>query len=86
MRHFISEAANQNQRRSILQPGDILFSIAGMIGETAVVTESDVPLNTNQALAIIRLRPSLANPEFSIISFSPPLYSYKSAKKSAAGE
>lgn len=64
IRHFISDSANQNQRRSILQPGDVLFSIAGTIGETAVVMEPDVPLNTNQALAIIRARPLLVNPEF----------------------
>lgn len=64
IRHCISDEANQNQRRSILQPGDVLFSIAGTIGETAVVAESDVPLNTNQALAIIRVRPLLLNPEF----------------------
>ena len=27
IKHYISEAANQNQIRSILQPGDILYSI-----------------------------------------------------------
>ena len=51
---FISEEANKSQFRSQLQAGDILFSIAGTIGETCVVRETDLPANTNQALAIIR--------------------------------
>lgn len=33
---------------------DILFSIAGTIGETSIVTQSHLPANTNQALAIIK--------------------------------
>ena len=40
--------------RSRLKKGDILFSIAGTLGRTAVVNESILPANTNQALAIIR--------------------------------
>lgn len=51
---FISEHAHESQARSQLQLGDVLFSIAGTIGETCVVTEDDLPANTNQALAIIR--------------------------------
>lgn len=51
---FISEEANDNQKRSKLEAGDILFSIAGTIGATAIVKQSDLPANTNQALAIIR--------------------------------
>jgi type I restriction enzyme S subunit len=51
---FISEEADANQRRSKLVEGDILFSIAGTIGATAIVKLSDLPANTNQALAIIR--------------------------------
>lgn len=43
--------------RSQLQGGDILFSIAGALGRTAYVTEDILPANTNQALAIIRLKP-----------------------------
>jgi len=54
IRHFISEEANRNQSRSILQEGDILYSIAGTIGKTCLVRKEDLPANTNQALAIIR--------------------------------
>ena len=42
--------------RSQLQAGDILFSIAGALGRTAVVTEEILPANTNQALAILRIK------------------------------
>lgn len=42
-------------KRSQLKCGDILFSIAGTLGRTAVIKEEILPANTNQALAIIRL-------------------------------
>jgi type I restriction enzyme S subunit len=42
--------------RSQLDAGDILFSIAGALGRTAFVSADILPANTNQALAIIRLR------------------------------
>ncbi len=45
-------------RRSQLKSGDILFSIAGALGRTALVTDDVIPANTNQALAIIRLKKS----------------------------
>lgn len=51
--NFISEEAHNSQERSKLQEGDILFSIAGTIGETCLVKEIDLPANTNQAFAII---------------------------------
>jgi len=41
-------------KRSILCEGDILFSIAGTLGRTAIVRNNILPANTNQALAIIR--------------------------------
>ncbi|MFA4857842.1 MAG: restriction endonuclease subunit S [Candidatus Margulisiibacteriota bacterium] len=40
--------------RSQLQSGDVLFSIAGAIGRTTLITPKLLPANTNQALAIIR--------------------------------
>ena len=42
--------------RSILKEGDILFSIAGSLGVCVIVQPSNLPANTNQALAIIRLK------------------------------
>ena len=48
--------------RSIMEAGDILITIAGSLGRTALVKKSDLPLNTNQAISIIRL--SLKNTTF----------------------
>ncbi|MCC8020431.1 MAG: restriction endonuclease subunit S [Akkermansia sp.] len=53
--HITSEC-HEKLRRSQLSEGDILFSIAGAIGRTAVVSKDILPANTNQALAIIRLK------------------------------
>ena len=62
---FISEEANEKLKRSIIQEGDILFSMAGMVlGKTAVVKKEYLPANTNQALAIIRLDFEKAIPKF----------------------
>jgi type I restriction enzyme S subunit len=54
----ITQSCHDSLKRSQLKPGDILFSIAGALGRTALVTEEILPANTNQALAIIRLRKS----------------------------
>ena len=43
-------------RRSQLKENDILFSIAGTLGRVTSVNKSILPANTNQALAIIRLK------------------------------
>lgn len=51
---FISDETHKTLLRSQLQAGDILFSIAGTIGKTAIVQAKDTPANTNQALAIIK--------------------------------
>ena len=54
----ISDKANTVFKRSQLKEGDILFSIAGALGWTAIVTSEILPANTNQALSIIRLKPN----------------------------
>lgn len=51
---FISEEAHQSQKRSQLEVNDVLFSIAGTIGDTAIVKKEHLPMNTNQAIALIR--------------------------------
>lgn len=53
---FISDECHNAMKRSQLKYGDILFSIAGAIGRCAIVTEEILPANTNQALAIVRLK------------------------------
>ena len=62
---FVSEETHQFLGRSILQADDILLSIAGALGRTALVHEENLPANVNQALAIIRLqKTAVATPSF----------------------
>ncbi len=42
-------------KRSQLKEGDILISIAGVLGRIGLVNQNSLPANINQALAIIRL-------------------------------
>jgi type I restriction enzyme S subunit len=51
---FIDDKADEDLKRSRLTVGDVLFSLAGTIGRTAIVREGDTPANTNQAVGIIR--------------------------------
>ena len=60
----ITDECNRRLGRSRLEENDILFSIAGAIGRTAIVPKSILPANTNQALAIIRIPPDAINLEF----------------------
>ncbi len=50
----VSSECNEKLKRSQLKAEDVLFSIAGSFGRIALVPESILPANTNQALAIIR--------------------------------
>lgn len=43
-------------KRSILKEGDVLFSIVGTLGVVGIVEKKDLPANTNQQIAIIRLK------------------------------
>ena len=58
--HITSEC-DDKLARSRLQKNDVLFSIAGAIGRTAIVTEDILPANTNQALALIRIPEGIIN-------------------------
>ena len=60
----ISEECHDKLKRSQLQENDILFSIAGAIGRTAIVTKDILPANTNQALAIVRMPKGIINYTF----------------------
>ena len=50
---------NGQLKRSMLEKGDVLYSIAGTIGRVIVVGEEILPANTNQALAILRPKSGL---------------------------
>ena len=53
---FIGEDCYKSFKRSQLKEGDILISIAGALGRTAIVTDNILPANTNQAVGILRLK------------------------------
>lgn len=62
---YIDEFTHSRLKRSQLAEGDILFSMAGMVlGKSAVVRKDHLPANTNQALAVIRLKTDKVNPFF----------------------
>eukprot|EP01093_Parvamoeba_rugata_P012339 TRINITY_DN358_c0_g1_i3.p1 TRINITY_DN358_c0_g1~~TRINITY_DN358_c0_g1_i3.p1 ORF type:complete len:422 (+),score=70.62 TRINITY_DN358_c0_g1_i3:192-1457(+) len=52
---YIDNDCHESFKRSQLEKDDILFSIAGALGRTALVEETILPANINQALAIVRL-------------------------------
>ncbi len=60
----IDDETNQFLRRSILKENDLLFSIAGTIGRVGIIRKTDLPANTNQALAIIRTSQGTINTKF----------------------
>ncbi|MET4130449.1 restriction endonuclease subunit S [Roseovarius sp. MBR-6] len=65
---FISEETNQRLKRSIIQNGDVLYSIAGAnLGKCGIARRDHLPANTNQAVAIIRVDEQRASHRF--ISF-----------------
>lgn len=69
----ISEEANIAMKRSQLRSNDILVTIAGRLGSTAIVSDNILPANTNQAVALIRLKKEyghLVNYIYRVISSS----------------
>ena len=69
---FIDEATNQILKRSQLKANDILIVIAGAtIGRTAIITESFLPANTNQAVCLLRLKKDV-DPKFIRLLLSSP--------------
>lgn len=53
--HITEEMHENYLKRSILKANDLLISIAGSLGKSAIVRECDLPINTNQAIAFVRL-------------------------------
>ncbi len=52
---FITDETHRALSRSILMKNDLVLSIAGALGRSALITGDILPANVNQALAIIRL-------------------------------
>lgn len=60
----IDEETNTMLKRSIIEPNDILFTIAGTLGRFAMIDKSLTPANTNQAVGIIRANPEIVSPYY----------------------
>ena len=70
---FIDEKTHAALARSQLRAGNVLFSMAGVyLGKTAVVSPEHLPANTNQAVGIITLDESKADPRFVHYSIQSP--------------
>lgn len=61
---YIDNETNEILKRSMLNVGDIVFTIAGTLGRFSLVDASILPANTNQAVAIIRPDTSLISSEY----------------------
>lgn len=61
---FIDEDTHNLLKRSQIQEGDILITIAGTIGRIGYVTNEILPANTNQAVGIMRADKELISPYF----------------------
>ena len=62
LKYVTEDVHNNFLKRSILCANDILITIAGTLGRTAIVPEDKLPLNTNQAVSIVRpVNPELLN-------------------------
>ena len=61
---YIDEVTYKKLSRSILEPKDIVFTIAGTLGRFAIIDEEVIPANTNQAVAIIRADIGKIEPEY----------------------
>ena len=61
---FIDEETNDLLKRSIVCSGDIVFTIAGTLGRFAIIDDSVLPANTNQAVAIIRADSKKVMPQY----------------------
>lgn len=62
---FISSNTHEKLKRSIIEENDILYSIAGMnLGKCASIERNNLPANTNQAVAIIRVDEQRAHSKY----------------------
>jgi type I restriction enzyme S subunit len=60
----IDHTTHLNLRRSRLEEGDILYSIAGSIGRSVIVAKDDLPANINQAIALLRPKSELVDTDY----------------------
>ena len=75
--HISFEEHETNLKRSKLEEGDLLISIAGTLGKVGFVTKADLPMNTNQAIAFVRLRKYIFDNMFLKYAIESPSVNYK---------
>ena len=61
---YIDDETHCMLKRSVIQAGDIVFTIAGTLGRFALIDNDVLPANTNQAIAIIRADRKKVSPEY----------------------
>ena len=72
--HIDNDTHNGYLKRSILEENDILITIAGTLGRTALVRKDDLPLNANQAVSIVRIaNPSSVDLLYIIVALNSPI-------------
>ena len=71
---FISHDIHMRMSRSSLEKNDLLITIAGRLGDVAIVPEQILPANTNQAVGIIRFK-------HEFIKTVPYVHAYLSSKQ-----
>ncbi|WKZ52361.1 MAG: restriction endonuclease subunit S [Anaerolineales bacterium] len=70
VKYYIDEKThNKLLSRSQLQPGDFLITIAGSLGRVGYVPLNAPPLNCNQAVAFVRLKPNTIDLNFLLYVF-----------------
>jgi type I restriction enzyme S subunit len=85
---YISPDAHKKLKRSQLEPGDILFSMAGAyLGMVGMVKESYCPANTNQAVGIIRINNASVSSKFIEYTLrSPSMISYVNSQSGQSAQ
>lgn len=71
---YIDNETHEKLKRSQLQNKDLLYTIAGTIGRYALVDNSILPANTNQAIAIIRPKQDMLHSEYLLCYFESIFY------------
>lgn len=73
MKYIDQETNDGFLKRSILQENDVLITIAGTLGRTAIVRKEDLPLNANQAISLCRfIDTSMVNLKYIVYALNAP--------------
>ncbi len=70
VKYYVSDKTHDTLlARSKLRPGDFLITIAGSLGRVGYVPLNAPPLNCNQAVAFVRLKPNVIDLDFLLCVF-----------------